>query len=55
VIKEYDTPHVDFVEVRLDNGFYVSFDVDNDTTEYVENLISAAEEYLEWRKENGYE
>lgn len=38
------------VVVELDNGFQVSFDTEEDTTTYVENLISAAQEYLEWRR-----
>lgn len=43
----------DFVAVQVENGFYVSFDVWSDTSEYVENLISAAQEYLKWRKAEG--
>lgn len=41
------------VQVELDNGFHASYDVDEDTTEYIENLIAASQEYLAWRKAEG--
>ena len=43
------------VVVELDNGFQASYDLREDTSSYIQNLIAASQEYLDWRKENGYE